>query len=78
MFLAGDGAAALAGVLRPFGTPVEIVGAQPGDAAARKLTRSIFFKGMSAAICEALEAARAAGVEEWLRADITRTFVAAD
>ncbi len=78
MFLAGDGAAALADVLRPHGTPLEIVGTKPGDAAARKLTRSIFFKGMSAAVWEALEAARAAGVEEWLRADITRTFVAAD
>ena len=78
MFLAGDGAAALAGVLRPYGTPLEIVGAQPGDAAARKLTRSVFFKGMAAAVWEALEAARASGVEEWLRADIVRTFVAAD
>lgn len=78
MFFAGDGAAALAEVLRPFGTPIEIVGAQPGEAAARKLTRSVFFKGMSAAVCEALEAARAAGVEEWLRGDIAATFAAAD
>jgi 3-hydroxyisobutyrate dehydrogenase-like beta-hydroxyacid dehydrogenase len=78
MFLAGEGAAALADIFRPFGTPLEIVGTQPGEAAARKLTRSVFFKGMSAAVYEALEAARAAGVEEWLRADITRTFVGAD
>jgi 3-hydroxyisobutyrate dehydrogenase-like beta-hydroxyacid dehydrogenase len=78
MFLAGDGAAALADVLRPFGTPLEIVGTEPGEAAARKLTRSVFFKGMSAAICEALEAARAAGVEEWLRDDIIRTLGNAD
>jgi len=78
MFLAGDGAAALAEFLRPLGTPLEIVGAQPGDAAARKLTRSVFFKGMSGAVCEALEAARAAGVEDWLRGDITKTFVGAD
>jgi 3-hydroxyisobutyrate dehydrogenase-like beta-hydroxyacid dehydrogenase len=78
MFLAGDGAAALAAILSPLGTPVEIVGAEPGEAAARKLTRSVFFKGMSAAVCEALEAARAAGVEDWLRGDITKTFVGAD
>jgi 3-hydroxyisobutyrate dehydrogenase-like beta-hydroxyacid dehydrogenase len=78
MFLAGDGASALAAVLRPFGTPLEIVGEQPGDAAARKLTRSVFFKGMSGAICEALDAARAAGVEDWLRGDIVKTFVNAD
>ncbi|HTJ24976.1 MAG TPA: DUF1932 domain-containing protein [Candidatus Limnocylindria bacterium] len=78
MFLAGAGAEAMAAFLRPFGTPVEVVGSEPGEAAARKLTRSVFFKGMSAAVCEALEAARAAGVEEWLRSDITRTFVGAD
>lgn len=78
MFLAGPGAETMAAFLRPFGTPVEIVGTEPGEAAARKLTRSVFFKGMSAAVCEALEAARAAGVEEWLRSDITRTFVGAD
>jgi len=78
MFLAGDGAAELAEFLRPLGTPLEIVGTQPGEAAARKLTRSVFFKGMSGAVCEALEAARAAGVEDWLRSDITKTFVGAD
>jgi 3-hydroxyisobutyrate dehydrogenase-like beta-hydroxyacid dehydrogenase len=78
MFLAGAGAPALAEILRPFGTPMEIVGAQPGEAAARKLTRSVFFKGMSGAICEALDAARAAGVEDWLRSDIVKTFVNAD
>lgn len=78
MFVAGEGAAELAAFLAPFQTPVEIVGAEPGAAAARKLTRSVFFKGMSAAVCEALEAARAAGVEDWLRADIGRTFDQAD
>jgi 3-hydroxyisobutyrate dehydrogenase-like beta-hydroxyacid dehydrogenase len=78
MFLAGDGAPALAEILRPFGTPLEVVGTQPGEAAARKLTRSVFFKGMSGAICEALDAARAAGVEDWLRSDIVKTFVNAD
>jgi 3-hydroxyisobutyrate dehydrogenase-like beta-hydroxyacid dehydrogenase len=78
MFLAGDGAHAFAEILRPFGTPLEIVGDQPGEAAARKLTRSVFFKGMSGAICEALDAARAAGVEDWLRGDIVKTLVNAD
>jgi 3-hydroxyisobutyrate dehydrogenase-like beta-hydroxyacid dehydrogenase len=78
MFLAGTGAAAFAAFLAPFGTPTTIVGTAPGEAAARKLTRSVFFKGMSAAVCEALEAARAAGVEDWLRSDIAKTFANAD
>jgi 3-hydroxyisobutyrate dehydrogenase-like beta-hydroxyacid dehydrogenase len=78
MFLAGDGAERLASILQRFGTPAEVVGPTAGDAAARKLTRSVFFKGMSAAVWEALEAARAAGVEEWLRSDIARTLADAN
>jgi 3-hydroxyisobutyrate dehydrogenase-like beta-hydroxyacid dehydrogenase len=78
MFLAGEGAERLAPILRRFGTPADVVGSNAGDAAARKLTRSVFFKGMSAAVWEALEAARAAGVEDWLRTDIARTFAEAN
>jgi 3-hydroxyisobutyrate dehydrogenase-like beta-hydroxyacid dehydrogenase len=78
MFLAGHGAERLAPILRRFGTPADVVGPTAGDAAARKLTRSVFFKGMSAAVWEALEAARAAGVEEWLRDDIARTLAQAN
>ena len=32
--------------------------------------RSVFYKGLAAAVTEALRAGRAAGCEEWLRADI--------
>jgi 3-hydroxyisobutyrate dehydrogenase-like beta-hydroxyacid dehydrogenase len=78
MFLAGEGAEDLAAFYRRFGTPVTVVGTEPGEANARKLCRSVFFKGMSGAVWEALEAARAAGVEDWLRGDITATFVNAD
>ena len=42
----------------------------PGDAAGLKLLRSVFMKGMAAAAIESLEAARAAGVEDRVRADI--------
>jgi 3-hydroxyisobutyrate dehydrogenase-like beta-hydroxyacid dehydrogenase len=75
MFMAGTGTAELAAFYRTFGTPVTIVGTTPGEANARKLCRSVFFKGMSSAVWEALEAARAVGVEDWLRADISATFV---
>jgi 3-hydroxyisobutyrate dehydrogenase-like beta-hydroxyacid dehydrogenase len=78
MFMAGNGAEELAAFYRQFGTPVGFIGTKPGDASARKLTRSVFFKGMSSSIYEALEAARAVGVEDWLRSDIIRTFVEAD
>ncbi len=77
MFMAGAGAEELAAFYRTFGTPVTVVGTKPGEANARKLCRSVFFKGMSSAVWEALEAARAYGVEEWLHGDIARTFVEA-
>jgi 3-hydroxyisobutyrate dehydrogenase-like beta-hydroxyacid dehydrogenase len=76
MFMAGSGAEELAAFYRRFGTPVGFIGTKPGEANARKLTRSVFFKGMSSSIYEALEAARAVGVE--LRSDIIRTLVEAD
>jgi len=78
MFMSGSGAEALAAFYRRFGTPVGFVGTRPGEANARKLVRSVFFKGMSSSIWEALEAARAVGIEEWLRADIIKSFVDAD
>lgn len=77
MFMAGSGAEDLAAFYRRFGTPVGFIGTRPGEANARKLTRSVFFKGMSSSVWEALEAARAVGVEDWLRSDIIKTFVEA-
>ena len=66
----GAGAERFAELFRPLGMPVEVVGPHPGDAAGLKLLRSVFMKGMAAAAIESLEAARAAGVEDRVRADI--------
>ena len=49
-----------------------------GLAATRKLLRSVFYKGMAASIVEALEAARAAGLEDWLRPHIAEELAKAD
>lgn len=68
--VSGAGAERFAQLFRPLGMPVEVVGAQPGDAAGLKLLRSIFMKGVAAAAIEALEAARAAGAEDRVRGDI--------
>ena len=38
----------------------------------------MFFKGLAGAVVEALEAARAAGCEDWLRANIAEELTAAD
>ena len=70
----GDGAERFAELFRPLGMPIEVVGSEPGDAAGLKLLRSVFMKGVAAAALEALEAARAAGVEERLHIDIAKVI----
>jgi 3-hydroxyisobutyrate dehydrogenase-like beta-hydroxyacid dehydrogenase len=66
----GAGAERFAELFRPLGMPVDVVGTQAGDAAGLKLLRSVFMKGMAAAAIESLAAARAAGVEERVHAEI--------
>ena len=44
--------------------------ANGGTAAARKLLRSVFMKGLAASCLESLRAARAAGCEQWMREEI--------
>lgn len=74
MLACGAGAADVAAVLGPLGASVETLPGEAGLAASRKLLRSVFFKGMSAAVVEALTAARAAGCEDWLRENIAAEF----
>lgn len=66
----GAGAQAFAEALRPFGMPVEVVSDRAGDAAAMKLVRSVFMKGLAAAAIESVEAAEAAGQADWLKGEI--------
>lgn len=66
----GDGARRFAELVGPFGMPVEVVGDEPGDAAGLKLLRSVFMKGLAAAVLESLEGAKAQGADEWLRREI--------
>jgi 3-hydroxyisobutyrate dehydrogenase-like beta-hydroxyacid dehydrogenase len=66
----GSGAERFAELFRPLGMPVDVVGPNAGDAAGLKLLRSVFMKGVAAAASESLDAARAAGVEERVHADI--------
>jgi 3-hydroxyisobutyrate dehydrogenase-like beta-hydroxyacid dehydrogenase len=68
----GSGAEGFARAFGPLGMSVEVVDGGPGAAAARKLVRSVFMKGMAAALVESLRAADAAGCGDWLRADLAR------
>jgi 3-hydroxyisobutyrate dehydrogenase-like beta-hydroxyacid dehydrogenase len=74
----GTGAEEFAQVFGRLGMPVTQVGDTAGDAAAQKLARSVFMKGLAAAIGEALAAGERLGCEEWLRRDIEATLAAAD
>ena len=66
----GTGARAFADALMPLGMPVEVVSELPGDAATLKLLRSVFMKGIAAAVIESLEAAEAAGRRDWLQGQL--------
>jgi 3-hydroxyisobutyrate dehydrogenase-like beta-hydroxyacid dehydrogenase len=66
----GPGAERFAELLRPLGMPVDVLGPEPGEAATRKLLRSVFMKGLAATCIESVRAARAAGCEDWMRAEI--------
>ncbi|MGH8982137.1 MAG: DUF1932 domain-containing protein, partial [Acidimicrobiales bacterium] len=61
-----------------LGTEVEVVDGPAGAAAQRKLLRSVFYNGMGAAVLEALAAARAAGLEDWMREHLRQELTAAD
>jgi 3-hydroxyisobutyrate dehydrogenase-like beta-hydroxyacid dehydrogenase len=66
----GAGAQAFADALGPFGMPVDVVSDRAGDAAAMKLVRSVFMKGLAAAAIESVEAAEVAGRADWLKTEI--------
>lgn len=77
MLACGDAAGDVAALLGPLGAAVEVLPGEAGAAAGRKLLRSVFFKGLAASVVEALEAARAAGCEDWLRENIVGELVRA-
>jgi 3-hydroxyisobutyrate dehydrogenase-like beta-hydroxyacid dehydrogenase len=76
--VSGPGARAFAAQLGPLGMPVEVLSDEPGAAAARKLLRSVFMKGLAASSLESLRAARAAGCEDWMRREIEAVLTGAD
>jgi 3-hydroxyisobutyrate dehydrogenase-like beta-hydroxyacid dehydrogenase len=80
MLVSGPGAQHFAQLLRSFEGPVSVLDGPVGLAASRKLARSVFYKGLAAAVGEALEAASLMGAdaEHALRADIARTLCEAD
>jgi len=78
MLASGSSAEAVAKTLRAYGADIDVVAGPAGLAATRKLLRSVYYKGMSTSIVEALEAARAAGLEDWLTEHIAEDLASHD
>lgn len=70
LIVSGPRSAGAAELLRELGAKVTDVGGAAGEATARKLVRSVAGKGLAAVVCEAMEAARAAGIEDWMRDEL--------
>ena len=74
MGVAGTGAARVIELLAPFGLNLEYVSDVPGEAAARKLLRSILAKGMAGVLIDCLWAAESMGLQDWAYAEILNEF----
>ncbi|NHF64126.1 NAD(P)-dependent oxidoreductase [Microcella pacifica] len=74
MGVAGPAAARFVEQLAPFGMTLEYVSEVPGEAAARKLIRSILAKGMAGVLIDCLWAAQSMGLENWAYDEILREF----
>lgn len=74
----GPGAQTFAERLEAAGASVEVLDAPVGAASSRKLLRSVFYKGLAAAVVEALAAAERAGCRDWLYDNITHELAGFD
>jgi 3-hydroxyisobutyrate dehydrogenase-like beta-hydroxyacid dehydrogenase len=70
LLASGDGAESAADTLGSYGLPIRVVGAEAGDAAALKLVRSVFMKGLAGLVFESLAAAEKIGATTEARAQI--------
>jgi 3-hydroxyisobutyrate dehydrogenase-like beta-hydroxyacid dehydrogenase len=76
--VSGSGAAGYAQALSALAAPIEVLGPTAGEAATRKLLRSVFMKGLASISIEALAAAEAAGLESWMHEELVGAYERAD
>jgi 3-hydroxyisobutyrate dehydrogenase-like beta-hydroxyacid dehydrogenase len=74
----GPGADRYVSIFVPLGVPVEAISDVPGDAATRKLLRSVMMKGLASLVVEAMQAGYAAGCEKWLWQNLADQLTAAN
>lgn len=78
VMVSGTGAERFAALFAELGMPVEVVRGEAGEAATRKLLRSVMMKGLAAVIIESLRAGEAAGCAEWLWENLSGELARAD
>ena len=78
MLVSGPAAQRFSEVMAALGAAVTVQPGPVGEAIARKLLRSVFYKGVAAAVVEALAAAEAAGCADWLRGNISAELAGFD
>ncbi|KQV06495.1 NAD(P)-binding domain-containing protein [Leifsonia sp. Root112D2] len=67
LMASGPGSERFRDLVAPLGVPVEAIPGEAGVAAARKLLRSVFMKGLASVVLESVAAGRAADDEDWIR-----------
>jgi 3-hydroxyisobutyrate dehydrogenase-like beta-hydroxyacid dehydrogenase len=78
MLVSGQAADRFVELLSGLGAAAEVQPGPVGTAISRKLLRSVFYKGLAAAVVEALRGAEAAGCAEWLHANIAAELAGFD
>jgi 3-hydroxyisobutyrate dehydrogenase-like beta-hydroxyacid dehydrogenase len=78
MLVSGEAAGRYVELLSGLGAEVAVQPGPVGTAISRKLLRSVFYKGLAAAVVEALRGAEAAGCADWLRGNITAELAGFD
>jgi len=74
----GNGAERFVELFAPLGMPVTAVSKVPGDAATRKLLRSVVMKGLAGTVIEAMRGAEKYGCADWLWKNISDEITRAD
>jgi 3-hydroxyisobutyrate dehydrogenase-like beta-hydroxyacid dehydrogenase len=78
MLVSGEAAGRYVELLAGLGAEVAVQPGPVGTAISRKLLRSVFYKGLAAAVVEALRGAEAAGCADWLRGNIAAELAGFD
>lgn len=74
MTVSGNGAELFRDIMTPYHMDITLAGANPGAAAAIKLVRSVFMKGVASLMIEMLEGAQCYGVADDVIASLSKSW----